>query len=115
MRHHNANRKFNRTKNQRKALLRSLAVALVTKEKIQTTEPKAKELKPFADRLVSYAKKGTLASHRTLVGLVGAQCAKKLMTEIGPRFKDRNGGYTRVIKLGIRIKDASPQSRIEFV
>lgn len=115
MRHHNANRKFGRKKNQRNALMKSLAVALVSKEKIQTTEPKAKELRPYAERLVSYAKKGTLAAHRDLVALVGGVQAKKLMTDIGPRYKDRKGGYTRITKLGIRVKDASPRAQIEFV
>jgi large subunit ribosomal protein L17 len=115
MRHGNVNRKFGRKRNQRKALMKALAVALVTKEKIQTTEPKAKELRPHAERLVSYAKKGTLAAHRDLVALVGGSPAKKLMTDIGPRYKDRKGGYTRITKLGFRLKDGSPQAQIEFV
>jgi len=115
MRHHNANRKFNRTQGQRKALLRSLAVALIQQEKMQTTEPKAKEIRPFVEKLVTNAKKGTLAAHRGLIAAVGATCAKKLMIELGPRYKDRNGGYLRVVKLGIRLKDNSPQAHIEFV
>jgi large subunit ribosomal protein L17 len=115
MRHHNANRKFNRTKNQRKALIKSLAVALIQKGKIHTTEPKAKELRPFVEKLITNAKKATLAAHRNIISAVGAPCAKKLMTEIGPRYKDRKGGYTRVVKTGIRVKDASPQALIEFV
>jgi len=115
MRHHNANRKFNRTQGQRKALLRSLAVALIQKEKMHTTEPKAKEVRPLVEKLVTNAKKGTLAAHRGLIAAVGATCAKKLMTELGPRYKDRKGGYLRVVKLGIRLKDNSPQAHIEFV
>jgi large subunit ribosomal protein L17 len=115
MRHHNANRKFGRTKNQRAALLKTLAVSLVTREKIQTTEPKAKELRPYAEKLVTKAKKGTLAAHRDLAGIVGGRAAKKLITEIGPRYKDRTGGYTRITKIGVRVTDASPQAIIEFV
>lgn len=115
MRHHNANRKFNRTQGQRKALLRSLAVALIQKEKIQTTEPKAKEVRPLVEKMVTNAKKATLAAHRDLIAQVGAVCAKKLITDLGPRYKDRKGGYLRIVKMGIRLKDASPQAHIEFV
>ena len=115
MRHHNANRKFNRKQGQRKALLRSLAVALIQKEKIQTTEAKAKEIRPVVEKMVSNAKKATLAAHRDLIAQVGAVCAKKLITDLGPRYKDRKGGYLRVVKMGIRLKDASPQAHIEFV
>src|ERR1051326_8786845 len=100
MRHHNKNRKFGRESGQRKALLKTLAVALVTKEKIQTSMPKAKELRPYTERLVTYGKKGTLASHRLLLPLVGNKAASKLVKEIGPRYKDRKGGYLRITKLG---------------
>ncbi len=115
MRHHNANRKFNRTRGQRKALLKSLAVALIQKEKIQTTGPKAKELRPHVEKLITNAKKGTLSAHRALIASVGASSAKKLMTDIGPRFKDRRGGYVRIVKMGFRLKDNSPKAQIEFV
>lgn len=115
MNHHKSGRKFNRTGNQRRALLKTLAVSLVLKEKIQTTGPKASELRPFAERLVTYAKKGTLASHRALLPLVGKVAASKLVKEIGPRYKDRKGGYIRITKMGIRKNDASPRSQIEFV
>jgi large subunit ribosomal protein L17 len=115
MRHANVNRKFGRKKNQRKALLKALSVALIGKEKIQTTEAKAKELRPHVEKLVSSAKKGTLAAHRSLAGAVGGMSAKKLMIEIGPRYKERKGGYLRITKIGSRIKDGSPQAIIEFV
>jgi len=115
MRHHNANRKFNRTQGQRKALMKALAVALISKEHIETTLPKAKELRPFIERLVTVARKGTLAAHRNVVAVVGPVAGKKLITDIGPRYKERPGGYTRVIKSGIRRGDASPRAHIEFV
>ncbi len=115
MRHHNANRKFNRTKNQRKALLKSLALALITKEKIETTEQKAKEVRPFIERLITTARKGTLAAHRNVQGVVGSIGARKLITELGPRYKDRNGGYTRIVKSGERRGDASSRAYIELV
>ncbi len=115
MRHHNANRKFGRKKNQRNALLKALSVALVTSEKIQTPEAKAKELRPHFEKLVTHAKKGTLASYRILIGSVGPKAAKKLMTEIGPRFKERKGGYTRITKIGFRASDASAQAIIELM
>lgn len=115
MNHHNSVRKFNRPASQRRALLNTLAVSLVMKEKIRTTTPKAKELRSFAERLVTYAKKGTLASHRDLIGYVGKVAAGKLVKTIGPRYKDRKGGYLRITKVGIRKNDASPRSQIEFV
>lgn len=115
MRHHNANRKFGRTKNQRKALIKALAVAIISKEKIETTEPKAKELRPFIERMVTIAKKGTLAAHRNVVGYVGPAAGKKLITDIGPRYKTRAGGYTRITKTGVRAGDASSRAYIEFV
>ncbi len=115
MRHHNQIRNFNRGVNQRRALIKSLAASLVLKEKIQTTTPKAKSLRPFAERLITHGKKGTQASHRTLIALVGVKAAGKVVKDIAPRYKDRSGGYTRITKLGIRKNDASPRSQIEFV
>ncbi len=115
MRHHNANRKFGLKRDQRKALLRSLALNLVTREKIQTTEAKAKELRPFVEKLVTRSKTGTVATRRFLVTQVGTHGAKKLVENLGPKFMDRKGGYTRIIKLPARVSDGSPMAQIEFV
>ena len=116
--HHNKNRKLGRPRDQRKALLKSLALALIDKEKITTTEAKAKELRPFIEKLVSKAKEKTLASHRAVIsGLFNQEkAAKKLVSEIAPRYEKRAGGYTRVLKLSARRKgDASKMAVIEFV
>jgi large subunit ribosomal protein L17 len=115
MRHHNQNRKFGRTKNQRKALLKALAVSLITREKIETTLPKAKELRPFIEKLLTSARRATLSDRRGVVSQVGARAGKKLLDVVGPKYKDRKGGYTRIVKTGSRKKDASPRAIIEFV
>ncbi|MBA3551002.1 50S ribosomal protein L17 [Patescibacteria group bacterium] len=115
MRHHNANRKFGLKADQRKALLRSLAQALVVREKIQTTEAKAKELRPYVERLITRSRVSNVATRRFLVTQIGAQGAKKLVETLGPKFKDRNGGYTRIIKLPQRISDGSLMAQIELV
>lgn len=107
-------RKFNREPIQRKALYKALATALIEREKIETTQAKAKSLSSFTDKLVSRAKKGDLASRRLLLQKVGSKAVTKLMNEIGPRFKGKNGGYTRVIKLGRRVSDGSEMAIIEF-
>ena len=114
MRHHKKIRKFNRVKNQREALLRSLALSLVLKEKIRTTESKAKSLRPFVERIVTYGKKGTLASKRDIISLVGITGIKKV-GELAERFKTRTGGYTRIVKLPRRMSDGSTMAVIEFV
>ena len=88
--------------------MRELAVALTHREKIVTTEAKAKELRPFIEKLVTAGKEKTLASQRLLVSKVGAVSAKKLVTVLGPKYKDRKGGYTRITKLGKRKSDRSP-------
>ena len=115
MRHHNANRKFGRTKDQREALLRSLAYSLTLNGKIKTTEPKAKELRPYIEKLVTLGKKQTLASRRVLESRVGARAAKKIATELATTYKGRAGGYTRITKMVPRMTDASPMAIIEFV
>ena len=107
-------RKFNREPIQRKALYKALATALIDNGRIQTTQAKAKSLSSFADRLVNRAKKGDLASRRLLLTHVGKVAVDKLMKDIGPRFKERNGGYTRVIRMGRRTSDGSPMALIEF-
>lgn len=116
MRHHNANRKFGRERNQRKALLKALAVALIDKEKIKTTQAKAKEIRPYVEKLVTRGKAGTLATRRVLISRIGnPKLVKKIVEELAPRYADRKGGYTRITKLPVRIKDGSPMAQIEFV
>lgn len=115
MRHHKHIRKFNRPKNQREALLKSLARSLVLKEKINTTESKAKSLRPFVERIVTTAKKGTLASKRDLFALIGTTGAKKASEVIAKKYEKRAGGYTRITKTGKRMSDGSPMAFIEFV
>ena len=103
MQHGNKNRTFGRVRKQRTALMRGLAVSLIRDGKIRTTTAKAKELSPFAERLVTYAKEGTVAARRkaaTALGEPKSETITKLFEEIAPKFKDRNGGYTRVIKMG---------------
>jgi large subunit ribosomal protein L17 len=110
-------RSFNRPANQRRALLRSLARSLVIHERISTTEAKAKELRPFVERLVTYGKKNTLASRRLAVARLGDEAAvKKLFESIGPRYRGRAGGYTRVVKRAARgTNDGRKLAYIAFV
>jgi len=117
MRHHNKNRTLGRTRNGRTALIRSLAISLIEKGKIQTTEAKAKELRPYVERLVTYGKKGTLAARRTAATKLGepkADTIKKLFDEIAKEYADRNGGYTRIIKTG-QTAAGRKEAVIEFV
>ncbi|MFH1178173.1 MAG: 50S ribosomal protein L17 [bacterium] len=108
---------FNRSSNQYNALLRSLARSLILEEHISTTEAKAKALRPFVERLVSYAKKNTLASRRLAKMRLGdAVAVKKLFDSIGPRYAKRAGGYTRVVKRTLRgANDARKLAYIAFV
>jgi len=116
MKHHKAIRKFGRTKDVRNALIRSLALSLILRGKIKTTEAKAKELRPFIEKLVTRGRKGDIAARRIIESrLGGARATKKLVDEIAPRYKDRNGGYTRIIKISPRGGDASKMAIIEFV
>ncbi len=108
-------RRFNRKKDQRRALLLSLARALVLKEKIETTEAKAKELRSFAEKLITRSKEDTLYNRRILARGLSEDVAKKLIKEIGPRYKDRSGGYTRIMKLGQRQEDGARMAVIELV
>jgi len=115
MRHMNQGRKLNRTSAHRKALFRNLVLALIDHERIKTTDAKAKDLRHFADRMVTLGKRGDLAARRLAYNFIQSRDAvKKLFDEIAPRFKDRNGGYTRVVKFGFRRGDAAPLSIIEF-
>ena len=115
MRHHNANRKFGRERNQRVALLRSLSYSLTLSGKIKTTEAKAKELRPYMEKLITLGKRQTLASRRTLESRVGPRAAKKIARELSVAYKERAGGYTRIIKMVPRVSDESHMAIIEFV
>ena len=116
MRHHNTVRKFGRPARQRKALLRSLARSLVLKERITTTEAKAKELRPFVEKLVSKAKEGNLSARRLVVSRLGDDKAgKKLFSNIAPKYSGRPGGYLRIIKIPGRQSDSARVAIIEFV
>lgn len=115
MKNHNKIRSFNRPSKQRKALLNSLARSLINSGRIKTTEMKAKELRPYAERLITYGKKGTLSDRRRLSALVGKDASLKVFEELVPRFEKRAGGYTRISKLSARKGDASSMAYIEFV
>jgi large subunit ribosomal protein L17 len=115
MRHLNAGRKLNRTSAHRKALFKNMVLALIRHERITTTDPKAKELRRVADRMVTLGKQNDLAARRrAFAALQSHEAVQKLFDEIAPRFKERNGGYTRVIKYGHRRGDAAMMSVIEF-
>ncbi len=116
MRHLNAGRKLNRSASHRRALFRNLVTALLERERIKTTDAKAKETRRLAERMITLGKEGTLAARRRALTFVQSRAVvKKLFDEIAPRFKERNGGYTRIIKVGIRHGDAAPVSVIELV
>ncbi len=116
MRHHNANRKFGRKTDQRAALLRSLARELFLHGKITTTEAKAKEVRPYAEELITIARAGDLASKRLIASrLSNNPIGKKLTDKIAPLYKERKGGYTRITKLPRRVSDSSKMAIIELV
>jgi large subunit ribosomal protein L17 len=117
MRHRKAHRKFHRLAGPRRAFIRNLASELIRREKIETTEARAKEIRPLVERLVTIAKKQTLASRRLLLSrLHNQKVVKKLYDEIGPRYEKRPGGYLRISKLSkSRKRDGSRLSRVEFV
>ncbi len=119
MRHHNSNKKFGRQAGQRQALMRSLAVSLIEHEKITTTEAKAKALRPMIEKMLTRAQAGKIPDVRILKARLGnnAKATAKLVHDIAPKYKERNGGYTRITKLGVRSAktDASPMALIEFV
>lgn len=108
---------FHRETGQRSALIRSLARSLVLEERISTTEAKAKALRPYVERLVTYAKTNTLASRRLAIARIhDTEAVKKLFSSIGPRYKDRAGGYTRIVKRTLRgSNDARKLAYIAFV
>ena len=115
MRKRKRGRKFSRKRDQRKALLKGLGRALLLKEKIKTTEAKAKELRGVVERFITRAKKGDLHSRRLLLKSLSPQVVKKLVKDIAPRYKKRTGGYTRIIKLGLRKSDRAKMVIIELI
>lgn len=115
MKHAKKGRKFGRERDQRKALMKSLVFNLIKDEKIKTTEAKAKELRPVVEKIVTRAKVDNLANRRILAGRIGQIATKKVFNDIAPKYKDRNGGYTRIIKVAPRKSDASRMAIIEFV
>ncbi|PCI85309.1 MAG: 50S ribosomal protein L17 [Hyphomicrobiales bacterium] len=116
MRHRNKGRKLNRTASHRKALFANMAAALIKHEQITTTLPKAKELRAIVDRLITLGKKGDLHARRHAIAKMrDKEQAKKLFDVLGPRYKERNGGYTRVLKAGFRYGDNAPMAVIELV
>lgn len=116
MRHRNTTKTLKRDASARKALLRDLATAIIVHETIETTEGKARVVRPVVERLITKAKKGDLAARRQLLSyFTTEQPVNKLMDVIGPRYKERNGGYTRMIKMGFRKGDNAPAARIELV
>ena len=116
MRHGHAHRKLNRTASHRKAMFANMAASLITHEQIVTTLPKAKEMKPIMDKLVTLAKKGDLAARRRAIAQIRDKDAvRKLFAVMGERYADRNGGYTRVLKAGFRHGDNAPMAVIELV
>jgi large subunit ribosomal protein L17 len=116
MRHLKSGRQLSRNSAHRWALMRNLITALLREEKIQTTDPKAKELRRWVDRVITLGKEGTLHARRQALGIVQDKAVvRKLFDTIGPRFKDRPGGYTRIIKIGFRRGDAAQMSVIELV
>ena len=116
MRHHSNVRKFGREKTQRHALMRSLARNLIRDTRIETTLAKAKEIRPYVEKLVTQAKTNSVASRRLLsTRLQGAPEVKKLVDSIAPKYMDREGGYLRIIRMPKRDLDASPMALVEFV
>jgi large subunit ribosomal protein L17 len=116
MRHRVGGRKLQRTSAHRIALFRNMSAALIKHEQITTTVAKAKELRPYVEKLITLAKKGGLSNRRLAHGrLLDDAQLTKLFDVLAARYADRNGGYTRVIKAGIRASDASPMAIIEFV
>ena len=115
MRHGMSGRKFNRTKEHRKAMFKNLAQALIKNEQIKTTLPKAKDLRPVVEKLITLAKRGGLHCRRQAVSQLQDQDVVKKLMDMGNRFSTRSGGYTRIVKAGFRYGDNAPMAIIEFV
>mgnify|MGYP002779566470 CR=1 FL=1 len=116
MRHGNAHRKLGRTTSHRTAMFANMAASLIKHEQITTTLPKAKELRPFVEKLVTLAKRGDLHARRQAISAVrDVNQVRKLFDTLGPRYQARQGGYIRVLKAGYRYGDNAPMAVIEFV
>ncbi|GGB58181.1 50S ribosomal protein L17 [Roseibium aquae] len=116
MRHGKAGRKLNRTASHRKAMFANMAAALIKHEQIVTTLPKAKEMKPIIDKLITLGKRGDLHARRQAISQIrDVAMVKKLFDTLGERYKERNGGYSRVLKAGFRYGDNAPMAVIELV
>ncbi len=116
MRHKHGYRKLSRTSSHRKALLANLAICMIERERIETTLPKAKELKRYMEKLITKAASGDLNSHRLVFASLQSKTAtNKLVTELAPKYADRNGGYTSIVKTRIRRGDATQMAYISFV
>ncbi len=116
MRHGNGPRKLNRTAEHRKAMFANMASSLIVHEQIKTTLPKAKEMKPIIDKLITLGKRGDLHARRIAASeLKIDEAVKKLFDVLGPRYKERSGGYSRVLKAGFRYGDMAPMAIIELV
>ena len=116
MRHGNAGRRFNRTQSHRKAMLANLAISLVEHEQIVTTLPKAKDLRPIVEKLVTLGKRGDLHARRQVIAQIGNEgVVKRLFETLAPRYATRNGGYLRIMKAGFRHGDNAAMAVIEFV
>ena len=116
MRHKHGYRKLNRTSSHRKALLKNMAIALIEREKIETTVPKAKELSRYIEKLITTSRNEDLNTHRIVfAALQSKEATKKLINEVAPRYLERNGGYTSIIKTRIRRGDATAMAFISLV
>ena len=116
MRHRLNGRKFSRTSSQRRALLSGLAYSLIDKEQIRTTVPKAKDVRPYVEKLITLGKEGSLAARRRLIGILHSEAlATKLIDTLGDRYREREGGYTRIIRAGFRHGDNAPMAIIELL
>ena len=116
MRHQVAGRKLNKTSSHRRAMFANMACALIQHEQIFTTLPKAKDLRPIVEKLITKGKVNNLHARRQLIGMLrDPKMAEKVLSVLSPRYKTRNGGYTRVLKAGFRYGDATPMAIIEFV
>jgi large subunit ribosomal protein L17 len=116
MRHKSGYRRLNRTSTHRRAMFSNMAASLMTHEQIKTTLPKAKEMRRIADRLITLGKRGTLHARRQAIAYLGSdEAVVKLFSVLGERYKDRTGGYTRVLKAGFRYGDNAPMAFIELV
>jgi large subunit ribosomal protein L17 len=115
MKHKSKGRQFKRNKSQRKALMKQLSEAIILQEKITTTFAKAKELSVYVEKLITVAKKKNLSASKAVHSILCDEASKKLLKQIADKYKDRSGGYTRIIKIAERKGDAAEMSVIEFV